>query len=386
MSAADSGTKDSAARCADKAKASKKRKMIYDEWMESIGVPIYRGHHVEDLRRAELGWWEERQASAAFLSLEGMRGVSEARVMEIPPGKATAPLKLAVGELVYVLAGSGLVTVWSENGGPRQTVEWGERSLFLLPRHHYHRIFNARGDRPVRLLHYNYLPVAMAAVPDPDFFFNNPYSGVSPLKPDDEFYAEAKEVKTDNEDAPSIGIYWTGNFFPDLGNWDRLAAFRDRGAGGSAVFMRFPEAQMGAHMSVFAPGLYKKGHRHGPGRVIVIPAGEGYSALWKKGGEKIVCPWQEATVFVPPEDWYHQHFNTGDVAARYLALGPLPQFRGKGETLADRAERQIEYTEEDLWIRETFERELAKRGRKSLMPEDAYRNLDYRWSYGDEGD
>jgi oxalate decarboxylase/phosphoglucose isomerase-like protein (cupin superfamily) len=383
---ADSGIVDSAAGLVGKTKASKKRKMVYDEWMESIGVPIYRGHHVEDLRRAELGWWEDRQAFAAFLNLQGMSGVSEARVMEIPPGKATKPLKLAVGELVYVLSGNGLVTVWDENGGSRQTVEWSERSLFLLPRHHYHRIFNARGDRPVRLLHYNYLPVAMAAVPDPDFFFNNPYNSAPSFTDDDKFYGDANEVKTDNQDMPSIGVYWSGNFFPDLGDWDRLAAFRDRGAGGSAVFMRFPNAQMGAHMSVFAPGLYKKGHRHGPGRVIVIPVGEGYSVLWKSGGEKIVCPWQEATVFVPPEDWYHQHFNTGDVAARYLALGPLPQFRGKGETLADRAERQIEYTDEDPWIRETFERELAKRGRKSLMPEEAYRNRDYRWSYGDEGD
>jgi len=69
-----------------------------------------------------------------------------------------------------------------------------------------------------------------------------------------------------------------------------------------------------------------------------------------------------------------------------LYTEPLPQFRGKGETLADRAERQIEYTDEDPWIRKTFERELEKRGRKSLMPEDAYRDRDYRWAYGDEGD
>ena len=30
-------------------------------------------------------------------------------------------------------------------------------------------------------------------------------------------------------------------------------------------------------MSVFDARLYKKAHRHGPGRVIVIPVGEGYS-------------------------------------------------------------------------------------------------------------
>lgn len=365
--------------------ASTKRRMAYDDWMESIGVPIYRGHHVEDLRTVELGWWEERQARAAFLHLKGMEGVSEARVMEIPPGKSSPPFKLAIGELVYVLEGQGLTTVWLDGAGKRQTFEWSERSLFHLPRHLHHQIHNAAGDKPVRLLHYNYLPVAMSVVPDPDFFFNNPYRGPSVQAALDDLFAEPQEVRNPRRPDAPIATHWVGNFFPDMSQWDKLETFRDRGAGGHAVFMRFPNAEMGAHMSVFSPGLYKKAHQHGPGRVIVIPAGEGYSVLWKdKDDEKIVCPWHEATVFVPPEGWYHQHFNTGKGAARYLALGPLPQFRGKGETMQDRADRQIEYPDEDPWIRETFERELAKRGLKSGMPQACYRDRDYKWAYGDE--
>jgi oxalate decarboxylase/phosphoglucose isomerase-like protein (cupin superfamily) len=307
--------------------------------------------------------------------------------MELPPGKSTPPLKLAIGELVYVLEGQGLTTVWRDGSAKKQTFEWSERSLFHLPRHLHHQIHNASGDRPVRLLHYNYLPVAMSVVPDPDFFFNNPF----PAKPgggdSDELFAEPQEVRNARRADAPISVHWVGNFFPDMGQWDKLENFRDRGAGGTAVFMRFPDAEMGAHMSVFAPGLYKKAHQHGPGRVIVIPAGDGYSVLWKnKDDEKIVCPWHEATVFVPPEGWYHQHFNTGNGSARYLALGPLPQFRGKGETMQDRADRQIEYPDEDPWIRQTFESELAKKGHKSAMPDACYRDRDYRWAYGDEGD
>jgi oxalate decarboxylase/phosphoglucose isomerase-like protein (cupin superfamily) len=354
--------------------------------MHSIGVPVYEGHHVEDLKSVELAWWEDRQAHAAFLHLKGMEGVSEARVMEIGPGKETPTTKLAVGELVYVLDGQGLTSVWNESGGERQTFEWEEKSLFHLPRHLHHQIYNASGERPARLLHYNYLPVAMSVVPDPDFFFNNPYQGGPQINSEDDIFAEPQEIRNDKDGAPAIGVYWVGNFFPDLGHWDRLNSFADRGAGGHAIFMRFPGAEMGAHMSVFSPGLYKKAHRHGPGRVIVIPAGEGYSVLWKGDGEKVLCPWKEATVFVPPEDWYHQHFNTGAGAARYLALGPLPQFRGKGETEQDRADRQIEYPNEDPWIRQTFENELAARGLTTLMPEEAYADPDYRWSYADEKD
>lgn len=372
----------------DKKARRRKRKMPYEQWMESIGVPIYEGHHVEDLKSVELGWWEERQAFAAFLHLKGMEGVSEGRVMELPPGKASPPMKMAVGELVYVLEGQGLTSVWNERGGAKRTFEWSDKSLFHLPRHLHHQIYNASGDKPARLLHYNYLPVAMSVVPDPDFFFNNSFQGGPVLQEDDELYSEPQEITDDKENAPALGVYWVGNFFPDLDHWDRLNAFHDRGAGGHAIFMRFPDAEMGAHMSVFPPGLYKKGHRHGPGRVIVIPAGEGYSMLWKAGEEdkRIVCPWKESTVFVPPEDWYHQHFNTGTTSARYLALGPLPQFKGKGETLQDRAERQIEYTDEEPAIRRRFEAECAKNGAESRMPEACYRERDYRWAYAEEGD
>ena len=364
-----------------------KRRMAYDDWMESLGLPIYSGHHVEDLRTVKLEWWEARQAHTAFLRLKGMDGVSEARVMEIPAGKSSPPLKLAVGELVYVLEGQGLTTVWREGGGKKHTFEWSERSLFHLPRHLHHQIHNATGDKPVRLLHYNYLPVAMSVVPDPDFFFNNPYQAKSGIGEGDDMFAEPKEVRNARRPDAPINVHWVGNFFPDMSQWDKLTAFKDRGAGGHTVFMRFPDAEMGAHMSVFSPGLYKKAHRHGPGRVIVIPAGEGYSLLWKnKGDEKIVCPWHEATVFVPPEGWYHQHFNVGKVAARYLALGPLPQFRGKGETMQDRADQQIEYTDEDPWVRQKFESELAKHGAKTNMPDACYRDRDYKWAYGDEAD
>jgi hypothetical protein len=47
----------------------------------------------------------------------------------------------------------------------------------------------------------------------------------------------------------------------------------------------------------------------------------------------------------------------------------------------DRAEDQIDYTQEDPWIREMFASELAKRGTASLMPEECYRVPDYQWSF-----
>jgi len=294
------------------------------------------------------------------------------------------PLKFALDEAVYVADGRGLTTVWAGEGKPKKTFEWQKHSLFMLPHNHWHQLSNMQGDKPVRLLHYNYLPLAMTAVQDAGFFFNNPYETPDAVNAlGTEFYSEAK-IQTPDDRAASLGMqrsYWLGNFFPDLRAWDKIVPLRDRGAGGRNVVMRFPNAQLWMHMSVFPARTYKKAHRHGPGRTIVIPAGEGYSIMWEEGREKVVVPWHEASAFTPPNRWFHQHFNLGETPARYLALHPPDQSQGNAETVEDQARDQIEYPDEEPWIRQKFEEELKARGLTTLMPDEAYRDRDYQWRY-----
>src|SRR3989475_6255285 len=85
-----------------------RKKFAYDSWMESTGVPIHKGFFVDDLRTVELGWWEERQCLSAFIQLMGSEGVSSSRITEIVAGETTRPLKFALDEVVYVVAGRGL--------------------------------------------------------------------------------------------------------------------------------------------------------------------------------------------------------------------------------------------------------------------------------------
>jgi mannose-6-phosphate isomerase-like protein (cupin superfamily) len=350
----------------------------YDRWMESVGIPIHKGYFIEDLRTVPLGRWDERECDSCFIQLAGQEGISEARVTEIRPGATLPPLKLTIDEAFYVCSGRGLTTVWSDDGG-KKSFEWQEHSMFVIPRGYSHQISNARGDQPVRLLNFNYLPIAMSTIPDASFFFNNPSS--KPFNPvsEDQLYSAAQEVKRESESA--VGVFWVGNFFPDMRAWDKLVPFWGRGAGGTTVFINFPGSEMSCHMSVFPARTYKRAHRHGPGRVIVIPAGEGFSLMWEEGQEKVVVPWHECSMFVPPGRWFHQHFNLGANNARYLAFHPLRQFSGHGERVEDRARDQIDYSDEELWIREKFEGELARRGIKTDMPEDAYRIKDYEWKY-----
>lgn len=351
----------------------------YDRWMNSLGVPLYTGFYIEDLRGLELGWWDERGCDTAFIQLRGQEGVSEARVSEIPAGKSLPPQRLAIDELVYVLEGSGVTTFVSPSGGSR-VVEWHEHSLILLHRGWQYTHGNADGRRRARLLNFNYLPIAMSVLPDTGFLFNPPESVAKVLS---ESRYGAPQMGESDRLSRTFGkrTFWYGDFFPDMSAWDSLEANVKRGAGGKTVFMGFPGSEMTCHMSAFPARTYKRAHRHGPGRVIVIPAGQGFSVLWQgEDDEKVVAPWHEGSMLVPPDRWFHQHFNTGRAPARYLALHPARQFSGHSEKPEDRARDQIDYTAEDPWIREKFEADLAKNGVTSLMPPEAYEIPDYVWS------
>ena len=113
-----------------------RRTSAYDEWIESTGIPIHKGYYLEDLRTLELGEWPERECRAAFLKLAGQEGVSEARVSEIAPGRTLPPLKFTLDEIVYVVEGRGLTTLWGGEEKTKKTFEWQKHSRFLVPRNY----------------------------------------------------------------------------------------------------------------------------------------------------------------------------------------------------------------------------------------------------------
>ena len=84
--------------------------------------------------------------------------------------------------------------------------------------------------------------------------------------------------------------------------------------------------------------------------------------------------WRAGSLLVPPERWFHQHFNIGGGPARYLALKPFssrkfPGLRkqwGTSESVKNGGD-QIEYEDEDPLVRQIFEDELAKRDVRSQM-------------------
>jgi hypothetical protein len=356
------------------------KRFTYDDWMESQDVPIYRGYYIADLRTIELAHWKLCDCNAGFIQLTGQEGVTSTRVIEVRPGETLTVRGFAFDEIAYSLNGYGL-TAHVMPDGAKRVFEWQPTSMFLMPRRQPYQLTNADGTKPARLMFFNYLPMAMSTVPDPEFYFDNPLlSGGSVQK---DFYAEARMVKPNEVGQGAyLGkrVYWYGSFFPSMRTWDKMASNAHRGAGGTSVYCQFPDTELSAHMSEFASGTYKKAHRHGPGRAIVIPKGEGYSIMWEEGKEKVIIPWHEGSLFVPPDRWFHQHFNIGREPARYLAMHPPMQFHGHAEKVLDRAKDQIEYVDEDPAIRERFESELDKRGLKSLIEPRLYTERDFDWA------
>jgi hypothetical protein len=140
---------------------------------------------------------------------------------------------------------------------------------------------------------------------------------------------------------------------------------------------------MPGHVEQFPMGTYERAHRHGPGSTIVLLTGTGHSLMWPpslgttpwkdgKGDEVVRVDWKTGTIVVPPTLWYHQHFNTGKVPARFIKLGGIPGnemypmttrvLRGGRET------HMILFRDEDLFVRKTFEEELARNGSEIKMP------------------
>jgi hypothetical protein len=74
------------------------------------------------------------------------------------------------------------------------------------------------------------------------------------------------------------------------------------------------------------------------------------------------------------------HVNTGATENRQLRIFPPRPFRYNvmwGH--AQDPQQVIPFVDEEPWIRQMFEDELAKRGLTSLMPEGAYTDPNFEW-------
>jgi gentisate 1,2-dioxygenase len=329
----------------------------YRRWQAQQGIPVVETAAVADVMRVEVDDWPRLGARGSFVNLVGAEETNDAYVCELRPGVVTEPVRCLYEEFIYVLDGFGTTTIW--NGlGRRHSFEWRRGSLFAAPLNTWRQHANLSTTETARFMAITSAPMVINLFGSEEFVFQNTHDFL------DRFSGDEEQLGTGTE---RVGRIWETNFVPDVHTF-KLKPWNERGGKGSNIMFRLRGNTMGAHVSEFGVGNYKKAHRHGPGAHLFPISGEGYSLMWKHGdAEKQKYPWGPGSLVCPPGHAYHQHFNVGAEPARYLAIhwGKMPLAHSYNTKIKTPGLRdQIEYEDEDPDVYEMFEAELRKRGRE----------------------
>ena len=337
-----------------------KVRTVYDDWVESQGIPIYRGHFVRDLSALPVAPWERKGVRGAFIQHSETIESNDSYICEIPAGGSTRPQRHLYEETIYVISGRGATSVWLDPEH-KLTFEWQVGSLFAIPLNTWHQHFNGQGGNLARYIAETDAPTMFNTFKDQSFVLENSHRFTKRFDGSSDYFSGKGEL---------TGRVWETNFVPDVRTMG-LTAYPERGAGGINLKFALAGNTMGCHSSQFPVGTYKKAHWHGAGAHVIILSGVGYSLMWPEvqGEDKPQrFDWQPGTLIIPPERWYHQHFNIGAEPARYLALR-FHTAAGQGKESAhpgniDRklGGTQIEYEDESPVVRQMFLEALAERG------------------------
>ena len=334
----------------------------YTQWVKSEGLEIQSAIYQHNLHTIELKPWARRGGKGVFLNHDASRTSNDAYVCEIPAGKELAPQRQLFEEMVYILDGRGSTSVWNGKGA-KITFEWKKGSIFAIPLNTTHQHFNGSGTESARFVSVTNAPMIINAFGDIGFVFNTEHDFEDRFSGEPDYFANKGEQK---------GLLLDTNFVADAINLPLIAA-KERGAGGGHIRFNMAKGSMNSHISQFPVGTYKKAHAHGPGAYVIVMSGEGFSLMWPEGEQPRRYEWREGSMIVPPNLWFHQHFNTGTTPARYLAFKAegvaIRNAQGVPKAWISRrvGGDQIDYADERPEVRQWFAEALAKHGLKSNM-------------------
>src|ERR1700730_13715143 len=336
----------------------------YVRWVRGEVLDIISAQYVANLRTVELKPWPRRGGKGVYINHDASRFSNDCYVCEIPAGGKLAPQRQLYEEMILILDGRGSTSVWND-AGKRITFEWKAGAIFAIPLNAWHQHFNGSGNDAARFVAVTNAPVIINAFGDIDFVFNTRYDFRDRFGGEPDYFAGRRAQR---------GLLLDTNFVPDAVNLPLISA-KERGAGGGHIRFSMARGYMNSHISQFPVGTYKKAHAHGPGAHVIVMSGEGFSLMWPEGAEPQRYEWKEGTMIVPPNLWFHQHFNTGTTPARYLA------FKSEGVSIRNAqgvpkawiSKRlggdQIDYADESPRVRQWFADALSRHGLRSRMDE-----------------
>lgn len=105
----------------------------------------------------------------------------------------------------------------------------------------------------------------------------------------------------------------------ELGPWKRI------GAAGAYVALEGAGGIVDGWVCEIAPGSKTNPEKHFFEEQVLVLTGEGETHVWQtRDGKKQVVVWKKGTVFAPPLNTWHQHFNKGSAPARLVAITNAP--------------------------------------------------------------
>ncbi len=333
----------------------------WTKWVNAQELPIITGVSHYDMYTTPVKEWGETGGKAAMLNFETGE-MSDAYILEIPPGGQIKPIHHTFHKAIFVLSGRGATSVWNVGSTEKQTFEWQRGSLFCIPLNAWHEHFNGSGTEPARILCVTTAPLEMNLHPDHDFIFNN-------SKVFDAIYTGQEEFFS-SEGIAKPGRIWQSNFIADVRTHE-VQLYRMRGAGGTNRSFDMGSCHFSLGVSEFPTGTFKKAHRHGPGAHLITLEGSGYTLEWNFGKELVEFPWKDGTCYTALNLFWHQHFNTGPDPVRYLQITHglyhsslrVRKAPGYGANVAQHGD-EMAYEEQESWILEKFREECAKNGVK----------------------
>ena len=358
-------------------KAQLRAKSSYERFMISEGVPVIGGFGVNSVRDIPMTPWRRLGCDGAYFKFFGSDGVTGMYAGRIVPGGATLPERHLYEKVIYILQGEGAAEFQQRDHVP-QNLLWQSGSMFSPPMNTLHRLIN-HSDQPALFLAVTTAPMALDHYRNEEFIFHSEFVFSDRYNGQADYFSlgDGRYLATNHRQ----WIHQT-NFIPDVREIRRDGV---DGKGGRVKITRFEMAHNGliGQLVEWPVGRYRKAHCRGVGVTLVILRSSGYSLMWPsdlgtqpyKSGvadQVIRFDWTPGSIFSPPPNWFHQHFNTGAEPAQTLAFycgsAQFPMSRRtEGANAARKNATQqtgtlLEFDGDDPSIRRMYEAELAKKG------------------------
>lgn len=352
---------------------SLRARSAYERFVSSEGVPVIGGFGVRAIENVPMAPWRRLGCDGAYFQFFGSDGVLGLYAGKIPPGGGTLPERHLYEEMFYMFQGEGVAEFQQRDHVPHNIL-WRAGSLFSPPLNTLHRLMN-QSAQPALFLAVTTAPVALDHYRNEQFIFHNDFLFSERYDGDVGYF--------DSNEGQFRGMHrreWIhqANFIPDV------AAVAHRGGGGKRRRIKIARFEMAnnsliAQLVEWPVGRYRKAYCRSGGVGLVILRSSGYSLMWpshlgtqpyKNGlADHVVrLDWGPGSIFSPPPNWYHQHFNTGSEPAQTMAFFcgsgqfPLSRRMDGANAAASPARTLGELHADDPSIRRMYEAELAKNG------------------------